>query len=275
MRKKVHELPVNGNGENPNALIPQQTLEQWEAEHAVLALQSIAPLIPATQRISIKGSVFRIGDLILGDTMDAIICGTSLYHAHFTKPFTPDENSKPDCWATSALDANGLPDNHEDALRPDPPVPHQYAELCKQCSLSKWGSKGKGIACPVRERVALLVLGGERCGMFTDPSLCIGGILDLSATARAVFGRLLTHLVITKTPPFAAVMRVSFDPNKKNWPSPVFVVAGRVQDEFRERVRQETEKAPGILTTPVYTASAVPPADGEGGGSLPGESLPE
>jgi hypothetical protein len=179
-----------------------------------------------------------------------VIAGFAIHHVHYPVAYSGGEPIAPDCWADAPVAAYGMPDPSEDALVPDPRVPHRYAPSCSDCPKNQWGTALGGRAskaCPMRMRVALLVLGGEKSGAIQDPRQAVPAILDLSSTAVRPFRKYLARLQDAGAPYFTVISRVGFD-QSKSWPLPSWEPIEPVEMRFKPRVRALVEAAPRLVT---------------------------
>jgi hypothetical protein len=257
-KERVEEAKLLHDG---GSLTAPPGLAPWEVALMGPANGAVRGLDPRIYKLSMKGNTWKIGPEVFGDFIDLIIGAFAPFRAYYDRAYDATaESATGVCWATAQIGDSGFPCTREADLRAHPGVVKRQSTNCSTCRFDKFGtalSGGRGKACPVRIKVAVLVLGGEKTGAIPDPMLATVAILDLPPTAKPAFANYLRKLQESKYPYFSVVTRVSFDPDA-NWSSPVYDPLEQVPDKFKERARSLVEKGPELVTTSLWPLANVP-----------------
>lgn len=175
------------------------------------------------------------------NTMNCIVLANAYVNALYGK-YERGKRSVPACFALSETGRDMKP--HENARDPQ-------AEGCISCPHSEWGTgdNGKGKACKMTRRVALLPVDGDLTKAYIDDAVV--GILRLPIMSVEGFSSYVKGLnAALKKPTLAVLTRVRVKPDVRSQFKVHFDMVEEVDEELVPVIRERVKEAMGILMKP-------------------------
>lgn len=152
-----------------------------------------------SNRISIRGKKFRMGEIDLGTEMSVVIVGSSREQAYFDSPYDRDSTMVPACFSISekAFQSGNIVAPHEESPAPQ-------SDSCNVCPLGAW-TNGEKPLCKTGLRLALLAYGDKLS--YTEMAF-----IKLPPTSIKAFNKFVTKATSTSGLPLGLiVVDLSFD----------------------------------------------------------------
>lgn len=116
----------------------------------VAVTQAAKAEVNGIPHISLKGGRMSLNDqYIPGDDLQCIILASTVEKSWYDRPYDPDDNSPPDCFALG---------KKQSLMEPHENVPMPPSDNCKSCPMAEYGTarQGKGPACKTRMRLLVM-----------------------------------------------------------------------------------------------------------------------
>lgn len=158
-------------------------LDQELQKEAELVKQAVGA--PSSNKIKLEPSGhFRAPDgSDLGDEITVVVVDFMNRNFFYSKPYSADEVSLPDCYAIDY-------DRSPGTMKPEDDSPDKQSEICAACPMNQFGSgsNGKSKACQNRYWLAVLLVDPENPEGINDPSAPLH-LIDVSPSNRRGFDR--------------------------------------------------------------------------------------
>jgi len=183
---------------------PKKEVADWRAGLVAAAKKTVETEKTGGTYISLKGGRMSMNDeLLAGDKLDAIVLATIHERTLYERPYDPDDDGPPDCFAQGV--------NLQD-LSPHSNVPSPVSSMCKGCPKAEFGTarQGKGPACKTHRKLALISVATED---FSAPEIAT---MRIPPTSVKNFSRYAAKVAgSTGLPPWAVETEVSVKPDSR------------------------------------------------------------
>ena len=170
--------------------------------------------------ISLRGGNMSFKDeLIPGNTLDCIVVANVTERTMYNRPFDPDDQGPPDCYAQSLDKGNLIPAEN---------VPEPYSDKCDGCPMAEFGTaqQGKGPACKTRRKLMLMPIDG-----LENPAEAELAMMAIPPTSVKNFSKYAEKVsVASGLPPWGVKTRIKTQPKKTAF-EVIFEPLGPVGDD--------------------------------------------
>lgn len=225
----------------------------WADRMAAYAKENLANERTAGQMFSTRGGVLTFGgQQVPNNRMQVIIVGSMYERTYYSKPWSPDQPTSPDCYAFS-FDGVGT--------KPHPEVSNPVSAECNGCKFDEFGSdpiRGKGKACKEQRRLALMPAPLMSADDITKATV---GYLRIPVTSTKAYSDHVKHCAMRALPVWAVVSEIELVPDARTmWRYLFKLIAPVTQDDLLQalELRQAAETA--VIAFP-YPKPAQPGAD--------------
>jgi len=201
--------------------------------------------------ISLKGGRMTMHDeQIPNDKLDVIVLATIHERTLYERPYDPDDDGPPDCFAQGV----NLTD-----LSPHENVPNPVSSQCKGCPKAEFGTarQGKGPACKTYRKLALVPADATD---FTEAEIAV---MRIPPTSVRNYSRYAAKVAgSTGMPPWAVKTEISVKPDPKTQFQVNFEAIEPIKDDAAlSALFSQIDGAENMLLTPYTYEDGSEPAD--------------
>ena len=190
--------------------------------------------------ISLAGGCMTIGDdMVPNNTMDVIVLADITERTMYDRPYSPDDNAPPDCFALG-------PDPKR--LAPHDNVPTPISKACAKCPKAEFGTaiQGRGPACKTRRRLIVMPA--------TDNPEAVGeadlALLKVPPTSVVNWSKYVTKVANKGVPTWAVATTVKAGPHPKKQIEVTFAPSKQLSDAMMATVYERLEEAASAANKP-------------------------
>jgi hypothetical protein len=229
----------------------------WQERMAAHAKTGLANERATGAMFSTRGGVLTFGgQQVPNNRMQVIVLSAMHERTYYSKPWSPDQPTSPDCYAFS-FDGVGM--------APHPEAANPVSPECKGCKFDEFGSdpiRGKGKACKEQRRLALMP--ASALASAEEVSKAQVGYLRIPVTSTKGFSDHVKHCAMRALPVWAVTTEVELVPDAKTMWRYLFKLIAPVTDgallaalELRQGIEEQAIAFPYPRpATPAEAAAA-------------------
>lgn len=217
-KSKVKEAPVvEQDEEEEEETSTGKELVNWEEKMAELATANAKQERVSGASFSLQGGIMSYGgDPVPNNNMDVVVLGSAVEHSWYDTKFDRDKIVPPRCFAVGSLDDEMVPHEHVPVEQRPTGADGKPVEVCRLCPKHAFKSadNGKGRACSVRRRLALVP-----AGVINDPDEIPAAdlaVLKVMPTSVENWGKYVNTIAARfQRPAFGVVTNIAVKPHAR------------------------------------------------------------
>jgi hypothetical protein len=215
-RAKVIAPPVVEQDEEEEVSTGKE-LVNWEEKMAEMAVANAKQERVSGASFSLQGGIMSYGgDPVPNNNMDVVVLGSAVEHSWYDVKFDRDRIVPPRCFGVGSLDDEMVPHEHVPIENRPLGADGKPVTVCRLCPKHAFKSadNGKGRACSVRRRLALVP-----AGVVNDPEEIPSAdlaVLKVMPTSVENWGKYVNTIAARfQRPAFGVVTNIALKPHAR------------------------------------------------------------